>query len=587
MRRLLMIACALSLAACSDNQSSTDFDLGADFTLGPQFTHIGPTANVACLVSNGDAHLAMYLANPTPPTIDSQGGEFPSHGELHLTSAYGTDYTLDENVPCGGFMFSPDNLWAIYEVKAPDTTFSLKFASISLPALPQPNVTMVEPRGLDDEFPIQALVQPSPSLRYYVVGVLPKNVKNEFSLHIVQADIAQDVLDFGPGSDMYPSFVAPGDELIFINSTSSTTAGQPSHQNLYVVNIPAAINGTKPSLIDSKPNTLQLMGDGHTLIYLRIDGSLMLYDTVGKSFTKIADNVASYSIGPKDRGPIAYIARDRSLHVQPLFQPELLALPASTVDVNSPLILSPDGAHLYYFSHVDVEDGHGLLYHVRLGEPSAPRLVGERVGLFSLSFFESHMIFTDHVSPDGTSADVFIGNLDGSEPKLIAQGAGANEVLQAFPVPVTPAGSGKIHNGPIDLAPLAPPPVLASLLGATRDSTHAMNQTMNGSSPVTGQLGLATHFGEPEATIDTTTVHSGTFEFSDDGYVLAYVSNAQWSDNARNWEGDLKFQSTLVDVGANLPMIDHVSEITPISGRRMFLAAPDNSMQAGIYFLEY
>src|SRR5262249_963523 len=154
------------------------------------------------------------------------------------------------------------------------------------------------------------------------------------------------------GSDMYPSLVTPDDTLVFINSSSSVTPGQPSQQGLYVIQLDAAKAGAQPAKVDARPNTIQLMADAHTLLYLLAHGTLVYYAIADKTQVQLATNVSSYSLGPVNRGPVAFITQDNSVHLLHALQPTVDTLSVKA-DANSPLFLSPDGERLYFFQHVD------------------------------------------------------------------------------------------------------------------------------------------------------------------------------------------------------------------------------------------
>src|SRR5262249_11951918 len=122
----------------------------------------------------------------------------------------------------------------------------------------------------------------------------------------------------------------------------------------------------------------------------------------------------------------------------------------------------------------------------------------------------------------------------------------------------------------------------ASLTGAVQDNSKRL---MNGGRPVVGALAFGPKLGQPEGPLNAQ-VHSGAFEFSDDGYVLAYAGDVTWSDNAENYVGALHLFSTLIEVHVATPSLANVSELGPIVGRAFFAIAPDAQVP-GLYFVSY
>jgi hypothetical protein len=130
------------------------------------------------------------------------------------------------------------------------------------------------------------------------------------------------------------------------------------------------------------------------------------------------------------------------------------------------------------------------------------------------------------------------------------------------------------------------PPVFGNLQNATLDpSKRNAKRLINGGRAVVGALSFGPTFGHPEGVVDPA-VHSGTFGFSDDGFVLAYAGGAQWSDTAINYTGKLTLFPTLIDVGIMTPNLDGVSEIGPVVARSFFALAPTNSTP-GLYFINF
>src|SRR5258706_3981948 len=190
-----LLACLLSgcaSAGCDSGSPEDAVDAGADFAIAAQVTHVGASAPVCCLATSG-AEFAAYLANPKPGNFDADGNEHPSHGDLHVTNAYGQDYLLDTNVPAGGYAFTPEGLFLMYmsNPKVGSTNYALKFALLGRPNFPAPTILDVIPGGIDD-VPFNQIAFFSPSGRYFIIGILPKSVANIPDLHIVDVQHAKD-----------------------------------------------------------------------------------------------------------------------------------------------------------------------------------------------------------------------------------------------------------------------------------------------------------------------------------------------------------------------------------------------------------
>ncbi len=594
MKKLILIAALLG-AGCDNGENAFAVDMAPDFSIVPQLTHVGTPAPSCCMVTNGGAGLALYLSAPTPGTIDSDGNERPAHGDLFVVSPYGSNFLLARGVPAGGYSFTPDGLSVMYMAPAPSTSgnrgqFSLNFVRVNFPNLQQPpSPTVVVPTGLDDAS-LGNLGFFTPSGRYFIVGVLPPNVTNVPNLHVIDTRANADIYTLDKGAFAYLEFVSFSDTMIYMNSTSSTVAGKPSTQSIYLLNLGTAVDKASPLRLDNDVVSANMFADGHGVVYLRTDHSLMYFDLRDKSFVKLADGIASFSLGPTRRGPIAYIGQDLSVHVVPKLQQEILALPPGTVDVFSPLVISPDLTRLYYYSHVDNEDSHGILYSVGIGgvNPNkTPNLIGERESTRDLNFFNSAtntftMFTVDNVDPVGATGDFYTSNMDGGERRLMARGVALGEELIAQPAPiVTPPKKGE-HLGPVDFATPIIAPVFATLSNASLDTSKRLN---TGARAIVGTLSFGPKLGEPEGPLDPS-VHTGTFGFSDDGYVLAYAGGATWNDSVKDYVGQLSLFSTLVDVNVVSPSLTGVSEIGPIAGRAFFVVAPAAKVP-GVYFVAY
>jgi hypothetical protein len=572
----------LPLALCAfgcDNSAAPDlYDAGNDFSVTTQLTHVGGAAVTCCMVTKG-SDFVLYLANPMPGMTDARGHDHPPNGELHLGNPF-HDFKLADNVAAYAYGFSADGRWAMYAQKS-KTNYSLNFASVEGPDLKMPTIVQVVPDGITDS-PLFQQGFFAPSGRYFVVGVLPKNVMNTPDLHIIDIRTIEDVFSIPNGSFAYFETFAPDDTMVFNNSTASTKAGTPSVDGLYVANVPALIGGASPGLIDQHITLTTIMGDGVSVLYVNSAGDLKLFDLQEKYSVQLASNVIAVSAGPFKRGPIVWIGSDRSLHVAPKLGPEILALPAGTVDPGSPINFSPDGTRLYYFKHYVLQDSNGELWTVKLPPGDAtPHLVGSRFSSSDFNFVGDRLVEVANVDGYGAAGDMTSMGFDGSGPFVIARGVPVGGIRTANPNPIMMPDKGT-KFGPLDLGTFVPPPVFANLTSATRDT---MNMPLNQSNSILGALSFGTSIDGPEGVLDPS-VHEGIFEFSDDSYVLAYVGGAAWDDTAANYVGTLHFFGTLPGVTASPQTLDGVAELGPIRDKALFVNAPSNATP-GVYFIKF
>ena len=364
----------LALVAGCSSSSGVEVDAGGDFAIGPQVTHVGANATTCCMVTNG-AGQVLYLANPSPSTPDAQGRDRPANGELHLANPFGVDLTLGTGVPAFGYAFSPDQRWALFLTKTKTLHYALDLAPLEGPELHAPTIVV----AVADNMQNAALFQQAfftPSGRYLIAGVLPKNVAVSADLHVIEMGAGRDVFSLTNGAFDYQEQVTLDDTMIFANSTASTVPGVPSVEGLYMVNL-AAAPSVKPALIDTHVTNFATTADGAKLIYARENGDLVMFGLSQNDTLKLASGVTGFSLGPSRRGPVVYTTADQALHVRPLLQPESVTTIAGSIDFFSPIVLSPDAQHLYWFKNVSSQNGTGDLYHAPLppAATAAPRLV--------------------------------------------------------------------------------------------------------------------------------------------------------------------------------------------------------------------
>ena len=578
-----ILIAAASAAACSSS-NGVEVDAGGDFAIGPQVTHVGPSASTCCMVTNG-AGQVLYLVNPSPSKPDLQGRDQPANGELHLSNPFGVDITLGAGVPAFGYAFSPDQRWALFLTKTKTLHYAVDLAPLEGPELHAPAIVVSVADGLQNA----ALFQQAfftPSGRYLITGVLPKNVAVSADLHVIEMGSGRDVFSLTNGAFDYQEQVTPDDTMIFANSTASTIPGVPSVEGLYMLNLNAAPT-VKPALIDTHVTNFSTSADGQKLIYARSNGDLVMFGLAQNDTLPLASGVTAFSLGPTRRGPLVYTTTDQALHVRPLLQPETVTTVAGSVDYFSPIQFSPDAQHLYWFKNVSSQNGTGDLYHAPLppAPAAAPRLIATNASTRDFHFVGDRLVYLTNVDAQGTTGDVTVAALDGTGARVVAHGAATGEVVTAFPADQPPPPTGQVSYGPIDMAPQIEPPVFAHLTNAT---ANLALRPIDGTRPIVGTLAFG-HAdlltGGAEAVL-AANVRAGGFTLSDDGYVLLYIGASQFNKIAVGYVGSLGLFQTRVDVAPAMPVLDGVSELGPIVERSLFVDAP-MANPPGIYFIHY
>jgi hypothetical protein len=585
---------ALALAAaCQDMAPWVDpdtqhFDAAVDYVLSPQSTHIGPASVACCLQTLGNA-ATFYLTNPMPSGFDRLGNPKPPEGELHLATPYGIDYTLGQKVPAFGYGFSPDGKTAFFLKAEADTTFSLNAIRVTLPNLPMPNPKVVIASGLTDD-PLMAQGFFTPTGSFFLIGARAKGVQQTADLHVVSVLGAQDLYNLGNGSFSFFQTVTSSDVMIFQNDTGSTTPGTPSQEGLFFLNLQSLLTGAKPVMIDSQTSFPSLTADESTVVYLKLNGDLMLWDLRDQDRTQIASNVVNFTIGPTRRGPIVWVGRDLSVHVAKQQQPEEVTLPAGSIDIMSPILFSPDRTHLYFFKNYFFQSSYGDLYHVQLPPTGngKPNLLSLRASSRDFHFTNDQLLYINNVNNTGDSGDLYVADFDGGHAQLQATGVATGDLNLAFPQPyMPPPGQAKgfyPHAAAPDLSIVKIPPVMANLINATRDTTAGL-RFVTQTRPVLGELAYAPTLTKPEIVLNQR-VHAGQYQFSDDAYALMYVGDVQYQASAFNYVGTMHLSQTNNNINPIVPMLDGVAEIGPIVGRGAFVLAPGNAMP-GLYFVKY
>src|SRR4029077_3757320 len=130
----------------------------------------------------------------------------------------------------------------------------------------------------------------SPSGRYLIAGVLPKNVQVSADLHVVEMNGGRDVFALVNGAFDYQEQVTLDDTMIYADSTASTMPGVPSVEGLYMIHLAAAGHVT-PALIDTHVTNFATTADGAKLIYTRSDGTMIMFGLSQNDTLTLATNV--------------------------------------------------------------------------------------------------------------------------------------------------------------------------------------------------------------------------------------------------------------------------------------------------------
>jgi hypothetical protein len=545
------------LAGCGGGPGGTDGAELPDLSAPPDLTppapqHVGVTGVTCCLVTHPSGR-ALYLAD-----VDPMQGT----GTLHLYDG-ANDHTLGVQVPCKGYELSPDGKFAFFTSPG---QWNQKLSACDTSSFA---VTTILPGGLAAD-PLAAgkpgFDAPSffsPSGKYLIVGARAQDVGNSRDLYAIDTATARIAASYGNGAYEYRQVVAADDTMYFQNSVGGTMIGDPAVQTLFRVSLPAAASGAQPAKIDIHSSSLALTPDGKTLVYNKVDGSLWSYDVAMQKVAQLAPTGVSFSVGALAAGPVAYLAADRSVHVES-GGAALYDSPAAQADLFTPLSISRDGMHLFFFQKVDVQGNHGDLWHVAL-PPAAdnrPELVAMNAALTQINVAGGRIVFEGNVDASGFTGDVTGADLDGSGAVTLAEGALTRELLIAQPGGNT---------------------LIASLSGAVSDA--AMRYfPVDKSQANRGALAVGASSSTRARVVDDN-VHSGVFEFSDDGRLLVFAGGATWSDTASNYVGGLHvMDATTATAGPTL--LGGVSELGTVAKRTLYVNAPAAD-PPGVYLVRY
>jgi hypothetical protein len=543
------------LAVAHDLERPLDFAPPADLATPPAdlaalpppvitATHVGFTGVTCCLVASKQGAV-LYLASPSATS---------TLGTLHLYDGT-TDTQLATKVPVGGYTFSPDGTTVLW--LAGGTSNSLNLARVATPATRTTLIaSSIDNTGITNSFF-------SPSGKYMLVGVHGSGSQS-LDLHIIDIVAGKDAIQYGNGAYDYLEVVAPDDTMYFQNLVGGTSTGMGGVQTLFRVSLPAAATGTAPTSIDTHSSVLGLTPDATVLYYTKTVGGLYAYDTAVGTITTVAATATSFTVGELPGGPVAYLLTDRSVHVLSGGSVVYSSSPG-VADPFTPLYLSGDGAHLFYYANVSSQNNVGDLYHVALppAASNTPKLISTGAALNPLRPVGSRLVFMNNLDQPGQFGDVISSLLDGTGAVKLGSTAPTAE-LSVLPLKSTT-------------------PRVLNLIGASLDPNATLHVSINGSQAITGGLGLTSSLTTAEASIEATT-HIGADELSDDTAFALWAGGVSWSATGLAWVGTLNVYDIPAAMGVT--GINGVSELTPVHTRSLYVNAPANTTP-GVYKVTY
>ncbi len=556
-----VLAGALVAAGCSSSDDNAPKHVSAS----------GPTC---CLVSDGQH--AAYLLNPT----------VNRSGDLHVTAADGSDALVAMgSAYTGGYVITPDGKSLYFTQLLPGG----KDASLSILDLTTPHATpkvlfaggmKVQPvdptttMSANMPMPLSQISFFTPSGKFLILGVLAAMVNNSPDLYVLEADSGNQVLMRPNGAFDYLELGLPDDTLIFQDLVGGLgITGAPPINTLYWVDLNSA--GATPTAIDTRTSALQPTFDGKTLVYQTVAKDLLAWSAATRpaSGTKLATGVVTFALGHGADGPIAYSGVDHSLHVVGADGSAKLdvSAAAAAVDPLSNLVVSADGADVYYFQNVEVQNGRGTLMHVAVSAGATPTKVAD------------HASLTD-VQPVAGGALLFVQNVDdvgqfGDAMRAARDGSGATPLASGVPV------GGLAVNGAAAKDVAVPGHWLTAHLSSAMIDKSKM--LADAATALTGALGFASDAAPAEVTLDPAT-RAGQMVFSDDAKALVFVGGVVYDAAARNYVGKLKQVATAMATTAAVKdeKLDGVSEIGAVVKGVGFVDAPKNATP-GVYYVKY
>jgi len=234
-------------------------------------------------------------------------------------------------------------------------------------------------------------------------------------------------------------------------------------------------------------------------------------------------------------------------------------------DPFTPLYLSSDGAHLFYFANVSSQNNKGDLWHVALppAASNTPQLISAGAALNQVRPVGSRIVFMNNLDQPGQFGDVISSLLDGTGAVKLGATASTDELFL--------------------LPDKSPMPRVMNLTGASNDPNASSHVSINGSAAITGGLGLTTSLTVAESALEPLT-HIGAQELSDDAAFALWAGGVSWSNSGLAWVGTLNVYD--IPAATKATSIAGVSELTPVQARSLYVNAPANATP-GVYKVTY
>jgi hypothetical protein len=532
---------------------------------GAKTVHVSaPTGQTSGLVRGGD-HVA-YLLNISP----GLGGT----GELHIAGTMGGDTKVASNIAAGGYAFTPDGSALFFtQVNSGGADASLNWVDVKNAGAPKQvianglrlvpnNPNSMTGSGMHT-LPILQGGFFTPSGKYYVLGVLPPNIGSSWDMHVIDAATGNDVYQRLHGAFSYLELVLPDDTMVFSDDVTPDNgiAGPPAVESLFWVSLPSATN-MMATMIDQRVGAFFATSDNKFVVYQRVDDrALLSWDETAHPAmgTMLATATVQFAVGSNT---VAYSSGDGSLHVVGVDGSKKADFAAAAADLFSPLILSSDGADLYYFQKVSTQNSQGTLMHVA-ASGGTPAKVDDAASIFDVRPVPGGLLYLSGLDAQGTLGQLVRAGRDGSGKTMVASGV--------------PVGLNAVNVVGKDQNWLAP-----NLSSATPNPKVTL---VDGSSPTTGTLELLTMSAETKIESQT---RLGDYALDDNDHAtLVFIGSVMMDSSANNYTGKLQWVPTAMPSSMpSLVSLESVSEITSVKSRAFF-ANSTSMMSGGVYYVTY
>lgn len=583
MRKNLITFSALLLAAsgCHNKKGSV-----SDSPPKPVVKLAGMGGVTGGLVTDAVGKHAAYLLNPKEADItvmvqgQSEMGSIGTGGELHVASSDGSDIMVTAHSMIGNYMISPGGEGLFFldydptsdykngggtfkylnleKSGATATTIIDKTAASQVQTLDpsDPSTTLYLPPG------ISAFPQFSPSGKYILISSYPGGTSlPDFNLFDVSTGTS--AYTVAKGGNVYQQLFLSDDTLFYQNDEGGTTntTGDPTPpvQALYWTKLP----GGAPTKIVERTSKFATTADEKTLVIQTTNGDLFTYDIASKALATapLASKVVSYIVGGQDKGPVAYVSNDGSVHVVDTSGKALADNTTAAADLLGNPILSPDAQHLYFWQDVHPQDSQGTLMHMPVATGASATMIDTKVSLSDFNVLDQGLVFLDGLDTNGTSGTAVFTALDGSAK--ISYGS------------LVPVGGLQV---------VEPSKTQWFSMHLTNSKADTGNAPITGKA-LTGSVEFDGSTAMMPVVLDTASF-AGGFEFSDDGGVGIFIGAETFNMLGSSYAGELNFILATAPATKIDAKLAGVSELGTVSKRTLFVSAP-GAMAPGVYYVKY